>query len=72
MSDEADTIKEVIKYPVKYDNGTGYFFDANDDVIAEVRGFGRFQYMEEGTEKMDVIGYFIANAINEKLIREKR
>lgn len=64
---EKDEIKKIIIYPVRYEPMGQYIFDAEDHTVANVRGWGRLQYMEHGEEKQDAIGHFIAEAINEKL-----
>ena len=57
-----------IKAPIVYKNG--YFWDANNHMIAQMRGWGWIQYKgtaEEAADIQDSIGRFIAEAINEKL-----
>lgn len=66
-------IKELVKYPVKYD-GMTYIFDANGNMILMIRGFGRLsnKFPETAEEVQDDIGYFVAEAINEKLLQSRR
>ena len=56
-------IKDLIKYPVKYDKMM-YFFDADNNMIAEIRGFGRLG------DDIDVVAKFIVEAINKNLNHE--
>ena len=60
----------LIKTPVKYDNRGQYIWDADMNMIANIRSWGRISYMENPHEKQDKMGEFIAQAINEKLMGE--
>lgn len=60
---------DLIKYPVTFNKGSGMFFDADNNHIADIRGWGRIQYLENAEEKHDKMGEFIAEAINEKIER---
>ena len=60
-------MNELIKYPVRYDEHGQYIWDADNHMILSIRGWGRLQYLENGAEKQDEIGQFVADAINEKL-----
>ena len=77
-------ITDFIEGKVTYDNYGQYFWinDANEgqQMLAELRGWGRIQnmfqskgkYDLEGAEKFqDELGEWVASAINEKLEREK-
>lgn len=57
----------MIKSPVRYERRGTYIFDADGNMVANVRGWGRISYMEDPEEKQDKMGEFIAQAINEKL-----
>ncbi len=57
----------MIKYPIKFEERGGYFFDGGGNMIAQVRGWGRISYMKNPHFKQDEVGRFIAAAINEKL-----
>lgn len=61
-------MKDLIKAPVKYDHG--YIWDADGNMIAQVRGWGRLQYLPNPEDKQDSIGQFVADAINEKLEKD--
>jgi hypothetical protein len=65
--------KLPIKYPVSYSALGTYINDADDKMIADVRGWGWIQYLKVDDPELvqDNIGKFIAEAINEKLTREK-
>ena len=58
---------EFIKGPVVYEKMGTMILDADNNLIVDIRGWGRFQYMEDGEKKQDEMGQFIADAINEKL-----
>lgn len=58
---------KLLKYPVKYESGGTYIFDADNHMVLMIRGWGRLQYLPEAEEKQDEIGQFVADAINEKL-----
>ena len=60
----------LIKCPVHYEKRGTYIFDAEHNMVASVRGWGRISYMENPEEKQDAMGEFIAQAINEKLMGE--
>lgn len=64
---ELAEISALIKLPVRFDEMGGYFWDADDRMIAQVRGWGRLQYLPDAEKKQDNIGKFIAEAINTKL-----
>lgn len=80
-------VTDFIKGPVTYDQDGQYFWinypDKGVQMLAELRGWGHIQHMFEnkkGThvdvkkagEYQDKIGKFIADAINEKIEREKQ
>jgi len=59
-----------------YEEAKDYFYethdcisdDADSNTIANIRGWGRLQYLPKGEETQDEIGKFVADAINEKLL----
>lgn len=53
--------KEV-KLPIKFYGG--YFHDADGHMIAQMRGWGWIQYLENAEELQDSIGEWIAWKIN--------
>lgn len=59
-----------IKYPVTYSSLGTYINDADDKMIADVRGWGWIQKLPKPEATQDGIGEFIAAAINEKLKRD--
>jgi len=61
-----------IKGPVKYHSMGTMITDANNELICDIRGWGRFQYMIDGEIAQDSMGEFIAIAINEKLNLENK
>jgi hypothetical protein len=58
-------MNDLIKFPVKLEHG--YIYDADGNMITQIRGWGRLQYLENGEAKQDTIGQFVTDAINEKL-----
>ncbi len=56
--------KANIKMPVRYDNYGQKIFDADNNLILDVRGFGRLQYLIGGAEIQDNIGEYVAECIN--------
>ena len=64
-----EEIKKLVKYPVKYD-GQMYIWDAECNMILQIRGWTRLSYLENPEYKQDSIARFIADAINEKLTKE--
>lgn len=66
-----NTAKIYIKTPVTYSSLGTYINDADDKMIADVRGWGWIQKLPYAEDIQDGIGQFIADAINEKLERAK-
>lgn len=68
-------LTEQIKGKVSYD-GHNYIFDENMKMILEIRGWGWIQYLfkdsKDAVKFQDEMGKFIAEAINEKLERERK
>lgn len=60
-------IQSLIKTPVKFQ--IGKIFDDEGNHILDIRGWGRLQYLPDAEAKQDGIGEFVAEAINEKLLR---
>ena len=56
-----------VKYHVEYHDMGSYINDADGKMIADVRGWGWIQKLDNPEETQDEIGEFIAQAINEKL-----
>ncbi len=63
-----EEVKKLIKFPVKCDDYGLYILDAEYNMIMQVRGWGRLQYLEEekGIEAQKQIGNAFAEAFNEK------
>lgn len=61
--------KLPIKYPVQYSSLGTYINDADDKMIADVRGWGWLQKLPHAEKTQDAMGQFIVDAINEKLER---
>jgi len=65
-----ELVSELVKYPVRYDDQGQYIWDADNHMVLMIRGWGRLQYLEDAEAKQDVIGEFVAEAINEKLRKQ--
>lgn len=63
-----------IAFPLSYSELGTYIYDADNKMIADIRGWGWIQYLEvENPEDIqDGIAQFIVDAINEKYEREKK
>jgi hypothetical protein len=57
------TPKEI-KLPIRFDKMGGYFWDADNHMIAMMRGWGWIQYKDNPEELQDSIGEWIAECIN--------
>ena len=72
-------VKDFITSKVWFDDYGGYFWvrskEHGEQMIAQIRGWGAIQKLfkteEEARLFQDKLGRFIADAINEKLDREK-
>ena len=70
-------VEDFLKDTKYYPDG-GYFFSGEfqSRMVAMIRGWGEIQYLfedQKDAEKFqDEIGYFIADAINEKLNKAKQ
>lgn len=65
------SIKQLVKYPVSYSPLGTYINDADGKMIADVRGWGWIQKLENPEKTQDEIGEFIALAINDKLAQSQ-
>ena len=45
----------------------GYIYDANMNVVAQMRGWGHFQYLPDAEKLQNEFAQFIVDAMNEKL-----
>jgi len=57
-------VKDLYKAPFRFDEMGGYVFD-DGNMVLEVRGWGRIQYLEDGQILQDQVGYLIANIMTE-------
>ena len=62
----------LISHPVEYSENGTYIYGADGLMIADVRGWGWIQKLKDPEKTQDEIGEFIAQAINEKLERERQ
>lgn len=60
-----------IKFPVVLNEYVPQIFDANGDLVVDIRGWGRLQYLDNPEQSQDDIGKFIVDAMNEKYEKEK-
>jgi hypothetical protein len=61
--------KEVLgkfKLPVRYDNHGQYIFDADNQMVADVRAWGYLERFDNAELLQDTLGEMIAKAFNEK------
>jgi len=64
-------MKKLIKYPVRV--AEGQIFDADNNLIVDVRSWGRFSNMKEDTHVLhNKLSGFIKDAINEKLTGQSK
>ena len=63
-----DKINQAFTFPIKYYHGSGYFLDQNNQMIAQVRGWGHLEneFGAEADQVQDYLGEMIAQAFNEK------
>lgn len=59
------TPKQLIVGPVTHI--AGGIWDADNFHVADIRGWGRLQYFENGDDLQDKIAEWVVSAINEKL-----
>ncbi|MFW6219851.1 MAG: hypothetical protein ACOCZ5_01425 [bacterium] len=56
---------EVLKPPFRYDDYGQYIFDSNNNMVVDVRAWGKLQYYENGEELQDSLGNMITDFLNE-------
>ena len=56
--------------PFRYDLNGQMIFDGANNLVVDVRGWGRIEKMDNGMELHDTIGEIIAEALNEKWSRD--
>jgi hypothetical protein len=68
----ATTLRKLLKPPFHHDDvpGIGMIYDGNTRLI-DIRGWGFFQYYENGEQLQDEFREFVVQALNEKWEREK-
>jgi hypothetical protein len=57
--------KNIFKLPFRYDPEGQMVLDDEGTIVLNVRGWGRFQYMEHGSEDQDEFGRMVAKTLNE-------
>lgn len=55
-------------FPIKFDSSSGYFFDQNNQMVAQVRAWGYLEneFGPDADLVQDTLGEMIAIAFNEK------
>jgi len=67
--------RKGFEFPVgkfKYDDYGQMVWDSDTNLMPDIRGWGTFQYMEDGQKRMDEFGQWVVDAMNEKLDRESK
>lgn len=64
---DKEIFSEHAKLPIRFDEYGGYFFDSNNNMIGEIRGWGKLQKLDNATEIQDAIGRHIAKCINSNI-----
>jgi hypothetical protein len=64
MNNDNELAKKNIKFPLKYDDYGRYIFDADGNIFAQIRGWGKLQKLENGAEVQDAIGQFVVQTLN--------
>lgn len=55
---------DTLKFPLKYDEHGQMIFDADNDHVLDIRGWGSIQYMDQPFERQDQIGKMIVEVLN--------
>ena len=58
--------KTTMRPPFHYDDYGQIILDADNQLALEVRGWGMFQYADDGAKAMDDFGRKVVEAMNEK------
>lgn len=66
---QRELILSTFKHPFKYESTCQMIFDSAGDLVANVRGWGKIQYMEDAELRQDAFGEFIAEAMNNLIYR---
>jgi hypothetical protein len=67
----ATTLRELLWSPFRHDGTpTGMVYDGNARLL-DIRGWGFFQYYENGEQLQDEFKEFVVQALNEKWEREQ-
>jgi hypothetical protein len=62
---EEQLLNGLYKKPFVYDDHGQMIFDANNNHVLDIRGWGRIQYQENGMAKQDAFGRFVTKLLNE-------
>jgi Cu2+-containing amine oxidase len=55
---------DTIMFPVRYEYNTQQIYDKEGNLVCDIRGWGRIQYLSEAEKRQDQIGEMIAELIN--------
>jgi len=58
-------IKGLYRKPFHYDEYGQSIYDANNDHVLDIRGWGRIQYMDNAEAKQDAFGRFVTKLLND-------
>ena len=64
MNDDNELVTKNVKFPLRYDEYGQYIWDANGNIIAQIRGWGRLQKLSNGEKVQDAIGHFFVETLN--------
>lgn len=68
MSEFSDYLKSCkLKPPFKLEESGNYIMDSNNIVVVQIRGWGHFQYLEQGENKQDSFAKYVLDAINKEV-----
>lgn len=65
MENETMNVLDLFRPPFWYDKEGGYIFDANNQMIGEVRAWGFLQKFENGGAMQDELGEKLVQAFNQ-------
>ncbi len=61
-----EKILQIYKLPLSYDNNGQFIIDAQQQKVADVRGWGVLQYQKNGELLQDTLGEMLVKSFNEK------
>lgn len=64
-----EIFKQNIKLPLSYDD-CSHIFDADNNMVLDIRGWGRLKYEKDGVYIQDRIGHYIVEVLNKSFEAE--